>query len=86
VGSTRISERRKQRVLTVHPEEEIDQLLVRNDIGVKGNLDRLSMTRRSRADLPIGGICSCAAGIANNDLVQFIPKVLAIKVLCPYSM
>lgn len=86
VGSARVSERRKQRVFTVHPEEEIDQLVVRNDIGVKGDLDRLGMTRRSCADLPIGGICSCAAGVADNDLVQFISKVLAIKVLCPYLM
>jgi hypothetical protein len=86
VGSVRVSERGKQRVLTVHPEKKIDQLLVRNDIGVKGNLNRLGVARRSCAHLPIGGICRCAAGIADNDLVQLISKVFAIKVLCPYSM
>ena len=68
----------------MHSKEEVDQLLVRDVVGIKDDLNCFGMSGCPGANLTICRVRSCASSIADNDLVQFISKVFAIKVLGPY--
>src|SRR5437899_148939 len=45
--------------------EDVEQLLVRDLLGVEGNLDRLGVACRVRADLLVGRILGAPAGVAD---------------------
>jgi hypothetical protein len=63
----------------MHPEEEIDERFIGDNIRIVSDLDCLSMSSRSGTNLSIGWICSVASSIADNDLFQFVSKVSAIE-------
>ena len=54
---------------TMHPEEEVDQSLVGDYVGIKRDLNRFCMPGVPSTNLAVGRVGSLATGVSDDDFV-----------------